>query len=72
MLGHKRYWYPLTITDYHSRCLLACERLETSKEAFAFSVFERVFREHGLPGAIRTDNRLPFSSPVALYGLSKL
>jgi putative transposase len=72
MLGNKRYCYPLTITDYHSRYLLACEGLETTKEPFAFSVFERVFKEYGLPGAIRTDNGLPFSSPVALFGLSKL
>jgi transposase InsO family protein len=72
MLGNKRYCYPLTITDYHSRYLLACEGLETTKEPFAFSVFERVFKDYGLPGAIRTDNGLPFSSPVALFGLSKL
>jgi putative transposase len=72
MLGNKQYCYPLTITDYHSRYLLACEGLETTKEPFAFSVFERVFKEYGLPGAMRTDNGLPFSSPVALFGLSKL
>jgi len=35
-------------------------------------VFERVFREFGLPWAIRTDNGVPFASPNALYGLSKL
>jgi light-regulated signal transduction histidine kinase (bacteriophytochrome) len=29
--------------------------LETTKEPFAFSVFERVFKEYGLPGAMRTD-----------------
>ena len=72
MLGNKRYCYPLTITDYHSRYLLACEGQESTKEPFAFSVFERVFREFGLPSAIRTDNGLPFASPNALYGLSKL
>lgn len=72
LLGNKRYCYPLTITDYHSRFLLACESLESTKEVFAFSVFERVFKEFGLPDAIRTDNGLPFSSPNALYGLSKL
>jgi len=72
MLGNKQYCHPLTITDYHSRYLLASEGLETTKEPFAFSVFERVFKEYGLPGAIRTDNGLPFSSPVALFGLSKL
>jgi len=71
-LGNHRYCYPLTITDYRSRYLLACESLESTKEKFAFSVFERVFKEFGLPGAIRTDNGLPFSSPNALFGLSRL
>lgn len=54
MLGNKRYCYPLTITDYHSRYLLACEEQESTKEQFAFLVFERIFKEFGLPGAIRT------------------
>jgi putative transposase len=51
---------------------LACEALESTKEQYAFTIFERVFKEYGLPGAIRTDNGLPFSSPNALFGLSKL
>jgi putative transposase len=72
MLGNKRYCYPLTISDYHSRFLLACEGQESTKEQFAFIVFERAFKEFGLPDAIRTDNGLPFASPNALYGLSKL
>jgi len=56
LLGNRRYCYPLTITDFSSRYLLACEGLETTKEVYAFSAFERVFREFGLPKAIRTDN----------------
>lgn len=72
MLGDRRYCYPLTITDYSSRYLLACEALETTKERYAFTVFERVFKEFGLPNAIRTDNGVPFASPNALYGLSRL
>lgn len=72
MLGDKRYCYPLTITDHASRFLLACEGLETTKESFAFSVFEGVFREYGLPKAIRTDNGVPFASPNSLFGLSRL
>ena len=72
MLGNKRYCYPLTITDYHARYLLACEGLESTKEPFAFSVFEQAFKEYGLPDAIRTDNGVPFSSPHALFGLSRL
>ena len=31
-----------------------------------------VFKEFGLPRAIRTDNGVPFASPHALFGLSKL
>lgn len=71
-LGNRQYCYPLTITDYRSRYLLACEGLTCTKSDFAFSVFERVFKEFGLPTAIRTDNGLPFASPNALFGLSKL
>ena len=72
MLADKRYCYPLTITDFASRYLIACEALATTKEAYAFSVFEQAFKEFGLPVAIRTDNGVPFASPNALYGLSKL
>ncbi len=72
MLADKRYCYPLTITDHESRYLFACEALGSTREAFAFPVFERVFREQGLPTAIRTDNGVPFASPNALYGLSRL
>lgn len=72
MLGNHIYCYPLTITDFSSRYLLACEGLSTNKEIYAFTVFERVFQEFGLPDAIRTDNGVPFSNPHALFGLSKL
>lgn len=72
MMGNKQYCYPLTLSDYSTRYLLACEALETTKEQFAFTVFENAFKEYGLPSAIRSDNGVPFASPNALYGLSKL
>ena len=72
MLSDRRYCYPLTISDFASRYLIACEALSTTREAYAFTVFERVFKEFGLPGAIRTDNGVPFASPNALFNLSKL
>jgi len=72
MLGNRRYCYPLTVSDYSSRYLLACEGLESTQSTFAFAVFERVFKEYGLPQAIRTDNGVPFASPNALFGLSRL
>ncbi|HHG89930.1 MAG TPA: IS481 family transposase [Devosia sp.] len=71
-LGNRRYCYPLTITDQASRYLLACEGLASTRSDFAFAVFERAFKEFGLPQAIRTDNGTPFASPQALFGLSKL
>jgi len=72
MLADRRYCYPLTITDFASRYLLTCEALSTTQETFAFTVFERTFKEFGLPHAIRTDNGVPFASAHALYRLSKL
>ena len=35
-------------------------------------MFERAFKEFGLPAVIRTDNGVPFAGPTALYRLSKL
>jgi transposase InsO family protein len=35
-------------------------------------VFERLFKERGLPANIRSDNGVPFASAHALFNLSKL
>jgi len=72
LLANHRYCYPLTITDFASRYLIACEALSTTQERYAFGVFERAFQDFGLPDAMRTDNGVPFASAHALYGLSKL
>jgi putative transposase len=72
MLADLRYCYPLTITDFASRYLLCCEALETTKESYAFTVFERAFKDFGLPRAIRSDNGVPFASNSTFFGLSKL
>lgn len=72
MLADRRYCYPLTISDYASRYLIACDALHTTKEVYAFRVFERAFKDFGLPKAIRTDNGVPFASPNSLFNLSKL
>ena len=70
--GNGRYCYPLTVTDQVSRYLLACEALESTKETPVIEAFVRLFKERGLPDAIRSDNGLPFASPNGLYNLSKL
>ena len=71
-LADKRYCYPLTVTDHASRYLLLCEALESNREDSAFMAFERLFKERGLPQAIRSDNGVPFASPNGLFNLSKL
>ena len=71
LLGSGVYCYPLTVTDAHSRFILACHALPSTKQEGAFPAFECLFREHGLPGAIRTDNGNPFATQ-AIAGLSAL
>jgi len=71
-LGDGRYCYPLTVTDHASRFLLLCEALESTREEPVITAFEQLFRERGLPQAIRSDNGVPFASPNALFNLSKL
>jgi transposase InsO family protein len=71
-LGNGRYCYPLTVTDHASRFLLLCEALDSTREEPALTAFERLFRDRGLPLAIRSDNGVPFASPNALFNLSRL
>jgi transposase InsO family protein len=71
-LGNGRYCYPLTITDHASRFVLLCEALESTREDLTITAFEQLFRERGLPHAIRSDNGVPFASPNGLFNLSKL
>jgi putative transposase len=67
-----RYCYPLTIADEDSRYLFGIRGLLSTRAQWAGPVFERVFREHGLPDAIRTDNGPPFAVWNAICGLSAL
>jgi hypothetical protein len=46
--------------------------MESNQEQFAFTAFERLFKERRLPQAIRSDNGLPFASPNGLFNLSRL
>ena len=71
-LGNGQYCYPLTVTDHASRYLLLCEALDSVREDGAITAFQQLFLERGLPGAIRSDNGVPFASPNALFNLSKL
>jgi transposase InsO family protein len=61
---------PLTVSDAASRYLVAVRHTEPS-HAGVRPVLERVFKEMGLPDAIRSDNGAPFGSCGA-GGLSRL
>ena len=62
---------PLTITDAFSRYLLRVRLVAKTDGAHVRGVFEAVFRECGMPEAIRSDNGSPFASK-APGGLSRL
>ncbi len=62
---------PLTVTDAYSRFLLCSQLLERPDYEHSRTVLERVFREHGLPAVMRSDNGAPFASS-GIAGLSRL
>ena len=62
---------PLTVSDACTRMLLCCDILTKPDYTHVRPVFERIFKEYGLPQAIRTDNGPPFAS-VGAGGLSPL
>jgi transposase InsO family protein len=63
---------PLTVRDEFSRMLLEMKALEDSRTESVRKCFEHLFKAHGLPGAIRSDNGSPFASAQGLLGLSRL
>ena len=71
LMGDGQYCFPLTITDLFSRYLFACKGLLSTSRKGVVPVFDRLFREYGLPDAIRSDNGSPFAS-CGLARLSKL
>jgi putative transposase len=71
-LGNGRRCDPLTLSDACSRYLLCCQGMIGATGWVSVQpLFERVFREYGLPRRIRSDNGAPFAS-VGLGGLSPL
>jgi transposase InsO family protein len=70
-LGNGRLCYPLTVTDHYSRFLVGCEALESTQGKPAKEALKQVFREYGIPNAMRSDNGAPFASN-SIAGLSAL
>jgi len=63
---------PLTMTDGFSRYLISAAATGSTAHDEAKPVFERAFRDYGLPEVIRSDNGTPFASTgtTGLTGLS--
>lgn len=62
---------PLTLTDAFSRYLFRCQVVPDKGEKTTRAILVAVFREYGLPDAIRSDNGSPFASR-GIGGLSRL
>lgn len=69
-LGNRVYCNPLTIADSYSRFLFDIRALEYCRAEECKPVFDRVFREYGLPEQLHTDNGPPFGSPISLRRLT--
>jgi transposase InsO family protein len=63
---------PLTVRDAFSRKVLAATLVESTRGDVAREEFERLFRKHGLPRAIQSDNGTPFACTRGRGGLSRL
>jgi hypothetical protein len=61
----------LTVRDQASCCILGFELMAQPNLARTRRVFEKLFRHHGLPSVIRSDNGRPFGAAGAL-GLTRL
>lgn len=62
---------PFTLSDAYSRYLLRCQAVDRADGAHVQAILEAVFREYGLPLAVRSDNGAPFASR-GIAGLSRL
>lgn len=63
---------PLTVTDGHSRYILACQAVPKITAAEVQPILTRLFQTRGMPRAMRTDNGSPFAHRLGLGGLSTL
>ena len=61
-LRNGRYCYPLLVADPVSRYLLACDAFTGISLEQSWATLLRVFREHGLPNMLHTDNGVPFGT----------
>jgi len=70
-MKNERICYPLTVSDNFSRFLLGCKALTGPRYNPTKRYLELIFREYGLPYAMRFDNGTPFAGRC-IGGLSRL
>jgi len=70
-MKNERICYPFTISDNFSRFLLGCKALNGPRYKPTMRYLELIFREYGLPYAMRFDNGTPFAGRC-VGGLSRL
>lgn len=69
LVGDGSTCWPLTVVDAHSRYVLEVRALARPTGVAVDAAVNRLFRTHGLPDAIRSDNGEPFAG-VGLGGLT--
>jgi transposase InsO family protein len=63
---------PLTVVDGYCRYILLCQAMTLISGQALRPVLTALFRDNGLPRALRTDNGSPFAHRLGLGGLSRL
>jgi transposase InsO family protein len=61
-LGDRSLCYPLTVQDDATRFLLCVDGHESTVAEGVLSSFRRIFKKHGVPERIHSDNGAPFAS----------
>jgi len=61
-LGDRSTCYPLTVQDDATRYLLCIDGYASTSTEDVLSSFRRIFRKHGIPERIHSDNGVPFAS----------
>lgn len=70
-MGNHEYCNPLTIADTKTRYLFAIQALERPDTEHCKPIFDKVFREYGLPEYLHTDNGAPFGNANSLRRMTQ-
>ena len=70
-MGNHEYCNPLTIADTKTRYLFAIQAVERPDTEHCKPIFDKVFREYGLPEYLHTDNGAPFGNANSLRRMTQ-